>query len=137
MADVLHMAGKRKMAIARATISKGNGRVTINSIPLDIYGTRIARMKINESLMIASKYVNLNDINIKVNVKGGGIMGQTDAIISSIARALVEWSKNEKLHSAYLAYNRTVIAGDHRQTEPHKPSQSRKGPRHKRQKSYR
>ncbi|RLI93567.1 MAG: 30S ribosomal protein S9 [Candidatus Altiarchaeales archaeon] len=137
MADVLHMAGKRKMAIARATISKGNGRVTINSIPLDIYGTRIARMKINESLMIASKYVNLNDINIKVNVKGGGIMGQTDAIISSIARALVEWSKNEKLHSAYLGYNRTVIAGDHRQTEPHKPSQSRKGPRHKRQKSYR
>ncbi len=137
MADVLHKAGKRKMAIARATISKGNGRVTINSIPLDIYGTRIARMKINESLMIASKYVNLNDINIKVNVKGGGIMGQTDAIISSIARALVEWSKNEKLHSAYLGYNRTVIAGDHRQTEPHKPSQSRKGPRHKRQKSYR
>ena len=137
MADVLHRAGKRKMAIARATISKGNGRVTINSIPLDIYGTRIARMKINESLMIASKYVNLNDINIKVNVKGGGIMGQTDAIISSIARALVEWSKNEKLHSAYLGYNRTVIAGDHRQTEPHKPSQSRKGPRHKRQKSYR
>jgi len=137
MADVLHKAGKRKMAIARATISKGNGRITINSIPLDIYGTRIARMKINESLMIASKYVNLNDINIKVNVKGGGIMGQTDAIISSIARALVEWSKNEKLHSAYLGYNRTVIAGDHRQTEPHKPSQSRKGPRHKRQKSYR
>jgi len=137
MADVLHKAGKRKTAIARATISKGNGRITINSIPLDIYGTRIARMKINESLMIASKYVNLDDINIKVNVKGGGIMGQTDAIISSIARALVEWSKNEKLHNAYLEYNRTVIAGDHRQTEPHKPSQSRKGPRHKRQKSYR
>ena len=109
----------------------------INRVPLSVYGTKIARMKINEILVIASNYINMNKIDIDVKVAGGGFMGQTDAVISSIARGLVKWSKDEKLHNAYLEYDRTVIAGDHRQTEPHKPSQSRKGPRHKRQKSYR
>ncbi|MEA1924339.1 MAG: 30S ribosomal protein S9, partial [Candidatus Altiarchaeota archaeon] len=130
-------SGKRKTAIARASISKGKGKIKINSVSLETYGTQIVRMKINEVLVIASGYINMDKIDIKVKVEGGGFMGQMDAIISSIAKGLVEWSKDEKLHNAYLEYDRTIIAGDHRQTEPHKPSQSRKGPRHKRQKSYR
>jgi len=137
MVNVVQKAGKRKTAVARASVSRGNGRVTINSIPLNVYGTNIVRMKINESLIIASDYVNLSKLDIKVNVKGGGVMGQADAVVSAVARSLVAWSKNENLHNAYMGYSRTIIAGDHRQTEPHKPSQSRKGPRHRRQKSYR
>ena len=137
MTKVVNTSGKRKTAIARASISKGTGKIKIDSIPLETYGTRIVRMKLNEVLVIASSYINMDKIDIKVRVKGGGFMGQMDAIISAIARGLVEWSKDEKLHNAYLEYDRTIIAGDHRQTEPHKPSQSRKGPRHKRQKSYR
>jgi len=89
------------------------------------------------ALMLASDYVDLNKINIDVNVKGGGAIGQADAIASSIARALVEWTGSDDLLSKYQEYDRTMIAGDHRLTEPHKPSQSSKGPRHKRQKSYR
>ncbi|OYT54508.1 MAG: 30S ribosomal protein S9 [Candidatus Altiarchaeales archaeon ex4484_2] len=137
MTNIVNTSGKRKTAIARASISKGKGKIKINSVPVETYGTRLVRMKIKEVLVIASGYVNMDKIDIKVKVKGGGFMGQMDAIMSSIARGLVEWSKDEKLHNAYLEYDRTIIAGDHRQTEPHKPSQSRKGPRHKRQKSYR
>ncbi len=137
MTNIVNTSGKRKTAIARASISKGTGKIKINSITLETYGTKLVRMKINEVLVIASNYVNIDKIDIKVKVEGGGFMGQMDAVISAIARGLVEWSKDEKLHNAYLEYDRTIIAGDHRQTEPHKPSQSRKGPRHKRQKSYR
>jgi small subunit ribosomal protein S9 len=132
-----HRSGKRKTATARATIKEGKGRVVINSTPLEIHRPEIARLRIQESLMLASDLVDLNKLDISVNVHGGGVLGQSDAIRSSIARALVEFTDSEELLNTYLAHDRTVIAGDHRQTETHKPSQSSKGPRHKRQKSYR
>ncbi|HDH41052.1 MAG TPA: 30S ribosomal protein S9 [Candidatus Altiarchaeales archaeon] len=133
----VHKSGKRKTAIARATIKEGKGRVIINSIPLEIYQPEISRLRIQETLMLASDLVDLNKLDISVNVHGGGVLGQADAIRSSIARGLVEFTDSEDLLNRYLAHDRTIIAGDHRQTEPHKPSQSSKGPRHKRQKSYR
>ncbi len=133
----VHSSGKRKTAIARTTIKDGKGRMVINSVPLDIYQPEIARFRIQESLMLASDFIDLNKLDISVNVRGGGVLGQTDAIRSSIARGLVEFIDNEELLNRYLTYDRIIIAGDHRQTETHKPSQSSKGPRHKRQKSYR
>ncbi len=133
----VHRAGKRKRAIARTTIKEGNGIVRINSVPLDNYATEIARLKIKDVMRIASDSVDFGKITISSNSRGGGVIGQADAIASSIARALVEWSDNKELLEKYQAYDRTMIAGDYRQTETHKPSQSSKGPRHKRQKSYR
>lgn len=137
MGKIVHSSGKRKMAIARSTVKEGKGNVRINSIPLEIFQSELARDKIRLALMLASDYVDLNKISIDVNVNGGGAIGQADAIASSIARALVEWTESDDLLSKYQEYDRTMIAGDHRLTEPHKPSQSSKGPRHKRQKSYR
>ena len=137
MDKLVQSSGKRKMAIARSTVKKGKGGVRINSIPLEIFQPELARDKIKLTLLLASDHVDLNKININVNVHGGGTMGQADAVASSIARALVEWSESDDLLSKYQGYDRTLIAGDHRLTEPHKPSQSSKGPRHKRQKSYR
>lgn len=134
---VVHSSGKRKMSVARATIKDGKGRIRINSVPLDIYEPEVSRSKIRESLILASDHVDLSKLDIDVTVHGGGVIGQSVAVISTIARGLVDWTKNENLLSAYLNYDRTMIAGDHRLTETHKPSQSSKGPRHKRQKSYR
>ena len=137
------MAGKRKTAVARATIKKGKGMIRINSVPLDSYKPEFAKLKIEESLLFASDFLNLDKIDIAVNVRGGGVMGQADAVRSSIARGLVDFlgggerGKGKGLLEAYVGYDRTMIAGDHRHTEPHKPGQSRKGPRHRRQKSYR
>ena len=48
MAKIINTSGKRKTAIARATLKPGNGRVRINSVPLEIYGTNLMRMKIAE-----------------------------------------------------------------------------------------
>lgn len=137
MGKIIHSSGKRKMAIARSTVSEGKGDVRINSVPLKILQPELARDKIKVALILASDYVDLNKIKVNVNVHGGGAVGQADAVASSIARALIEWSESDDLLSKYQEYDRTMIAGDHRLTEPHKPSQSSKGPRHKRQKSYR
>ena len=136
-AKIINSSGKRKMSIARAIVKDGKGRIKINSVPLDIYEPELSRSKIKESLVIASDHVDLSRVDIVVSVYGGGVVGQSVAVISAIARGLVDWTKNDNLLSAYLNYDRTMIAGDHRLTETHKPGQSSKGPRHKRQKSYR
>jgi len=137
MPKTVHRSGKRKMAVARTTVKEGKGRIRINSVPIENYRPELARLKIQEALMLASDYIDLNKVDISVNVHGGGVFGQAEAISSSIARSLVEFTGSDDLLHTYTDYDRTLIAGDHRLTEPHKPSQSRKGPRHKRQKSYR
>ncbi|VVB52556.1 30S ribosomal protein S9 [uncultured archaeon] len=134
---ILHISGKRKKAIARTTIQSGKGVVRINKIPLPVYGTDVSRMLVQEVLLLAKDHVDLSAINIDTTVKGGGVISQAEAAANSIARGLSQWTGGEALLSHYLAFNRTLIAGDSRLTEPHKPSQSSKGPRHKRQKSYR
>ncbi|MFH1788758.1 MAG: 30S ribosomal protein S9 [Candidatus Altiarchaeota archaeon] len=138
MADkLIHIAGKRKKAVARATIKKGKGGVKVNLRPLELYDPKYARMRIQDAIAVARDFVDLNSIQIGVKTNGGGVFGQADAIASSIARGLCEWTGSDELLAAYQAHDRTLIAGDHRLTETHKPGQSSKGPRHKRQKSYR
>lgn len=137
MTKAVHKPGKKKTAIARTTIKKGKGNIRINSVPVALYKPEIARLKIMEPIILAEENnIDLNSIDIYVNVHGGGIMGQADAIATSIARALADFA-GDKLLRVYISYNRIMIAGDHRQTEPHKPSKSSQGPRAKRQKSYR
>ncbi|MFC2154226.1 30S ribosomal protein S9 [Candidatus Altiarchaeota archaeon] len=134
---VVHVSGKRKEAVSRTTIKEGEGVIRVNRKPLEFFQPIAARMRVEQALKLASEHVDLSSININVRVNGGGVMGQADAIASSIARGLVEWSENDQLLERYHGYDRTIIAGDYRQTEVHKPGQSSKGPRHKRQKSYR
>jgi len=62
-------------------------------------------------------------------------MGQAQAVRMAIARALVKWSKDKKLESVFREYDRTMLVGDPRQTEPKKFGGP--GPRRRRQKSYR
>lgn len=137
MENQAHRSGKRKEAVARATIKEGKGVFRVNSMLFDCYSPRIARERIRVPLILADGIVDLDKIDINVVTSGGGVMGQADAVASSIARGLIDYSKSDELHTIYVKYDRTLIAGDHRETEVHKPSQSSKGPRHKRQKSYR
>lgn len=131
------MSAKRKTCVARAYVKEGTGKIRINSFLLDVYQPRLLREYIKEPILLANGIVDLNKINIYVNVSGGGVSGKSDAIRSAIARALIDYTKNEVLLKRYIEYDRRLIVNDIRQTEPHKPSQSNKGPRHKRQKSYR
>ncbi|RLE51257.1 MAG: 30S ribosomal protein S9 [Candidatus Methanomethylicota archaeon] len=134
MVKILVTSGKRKTAIARATFKPGKGRVLINKKPIELYEPEIARWKIMEPLLLAGSE-RVNKIDIEVTVRGGGFMGQADAARMAIARGLVEWFKDEKLKEIFLEYDRSMLAGDPRRTEPKKfggPSARRRF-----QKSYR
>jgi len=130
---IVNTSGKRKTAIARAVTRAGKGRFRINSVPLEIYEPEIARLKIMEPIKIAGTKVNKIDIN--VDVKGGGIMGQADAIRIAIAKGIVEYFDDKDLKEFLHKYDRSVLVNDPRRREP--KHQLGRGARAKRQKSYR
>ncbi|MEM5792958.1 MAG: 30S ribosomal protein S9 [Candidatus Aenigmatarchaeota archaeon] len=127
--------GKRKTSVARATIRAGTGHVVINGTPIDLYKPEYARLKIREAMMLSGDLIKKVDISI--NVKGGGVSSQADAIRQSIAKGLVEFFNDENLKKIYLEYDRNLLVYDSRRTEPHKPSRSRKGARRHKQRSKR
>jgi len=133
---IIQTAGKRKTAIARATIREGKGRVRINSKPVEIIEPEMARFTIMEPLVLAGEEI-VSKVDIDVKVEGGGFMGQAEAARVAIARGLIEWTGDMNLKEKFMKYDRTMLVGDSRRTEPHKPNRSTKGPRAKRQKSYR
>lgn len=131
---VLLTSGKRKTAIARATVKAGKGRIRINNIPLEIVEPKIAREKIMEPLMHAGDEV-WKQLDIDIKVSGGGFMGQAEATRTAIARALLKWTKSAHLRRVFSQYDRTLIAGDPRRREPKKFGGP--GARARDQKSYR
>lgn len=131
---VLVVSGKRKTAIAKAIVRPGRGRIRVNNVPLEIYEPEVARLKILEPLIEAGEEV-WKDLDIDVKVSGGGFMGQAEAARIAIARALVKWTKSSALKSTFLKFDRTLIAGDPRRSEPKKFGGP--GARAKDQKSYR
>lgn len=131
---VLLTSGKRKTAIARATVREGQGRIRINKIPVEILEPEIARKKIMEPLLqIGEEIWRKLDIDIKVS--GGGFMGQAEATRTSIARALIKWTKSKHVKTVLTEYDRTMVAGDSRRKEPKKFGGP--GARARDQKSYR
>ena len=131
---VLVVSGKRKTAVAKATIRQGAGRVRVNSIPLEIYEPVIVRETIREPLLEAGDEV-CKQIDINIKVYGGGFMGQAEAARMALAKALVKWTKSSHLRSVFLRYDRTMLAGDPRRKEQKKFGGP--GARARDQKSYR
>ena len=131
---IIITSGKRKTAVARAILKPGKGRVYINNIPLEFYPIEMARWKIMEPLLLAGDDIR-NQIDISVNVRGGGVMAQADAIRTAVARGLIEWAGSEELKKLFLEYDKTMLSGDPRQTEPKKFA--RYSARRRWQKSYR
>ena len=129
----VHASGKRKRAVARATITPGKGIVRINSLSLEHYQPELTRIKIQEPLILANDLAKKININIVVN--GGGSQAQAEASRLAIARGLVEYSKSKELKKTFLDYDRNLLVADTRNKEPCKPNDSKA--RAKRQKSYR
>ncbi len=131
---VLLTSGKRKTAIARATVRPGKGRIRVNNVPVEIFEPKISRRKIMEPLLQAGDEV-WKQLDIDVKVSGGGFMGQAEAVRMAIARSLLKWTKSARLRTILTDYDRTMIAGDPRRKEPKKFG----GPsaRSRDQKSYR
>jgi len=133
MKKVIHTSGKRKTAIARGTFRKGKGRIRVNKCPVELYDPELARLKINEPIILAGDIVN--DLDIDVKVIGGGVMGQAEAARMVIAKGLVQWTNDMDLKEKFVQYDRTMLVGDPRRSEPKK--YGGRGARARRQKSYR
>jgi len=137
----------RKTANAHVYITKGDGKVRVNNVPIDMIEPLIAREVILVPLEIAGKL--RSKINISVRVDGGGFMGQAYATATAITRALIGWTKNKKepkehpftksdrtrLRKDINDFDKYLISGDARRKEPKKFG----GPsaRRRKQKSYR
>ena len=130
---VVVASGKRKSAVARATVRKGRGLVRVNNMPIDIYEPHLARVMIMEPLTLAGD--RSTKVDIDVNVQGGGIIGQAGASRTAIAKGLVQFLEDDELETMYTKYDRSLLVSDPRRKLPKNPMG--RGARKKHQKSYR
>ena len=130
---VTNTSGKKKSAIARATVREGEGRVRINSQPVELVEPELARLKMLEPFRIVDGI--RDDIDIDVTVEGGGVVGQADAARTAIARGVVQHTGDAELRDAFMEFDRSLLVNDVRQSEPKKWGGP--GARARYQKSYR
>ncbi len=119
----------------------GHGFIRVNGIPLDLIQPEILKLKAFEPLLIIGES-GLGDIDIRIRVKGGGYVSKIYAIRQAIARGLIKYFekfisqvKMSEIRDIFLNYDRSLLIGDPRKTEPKKAGG--KGARTKYQKSYR
>ncbi len=127
-------SGKRKTAIARAVISEGTGKVTLNNkdhSQLQMFD----KLKIDEPLKIAEQILGKINFDVIINIKGGGEKGQVEAARLALARAILKFSKSKELRKIYDDYDWSLLTADIRRKETNKPGDSKA--RAKRQKSFR
>ena len=92
--EVIHKIGRRKTSVARIYLSKGKDKMTINGKDFkDYFPTTSLQFKILQPFKLTN---NLGKFDLSVNVFGGGITGQVEAIRLAISRALSEMSDENK-----------------------------------------
>jgi len=132
---VIQASGKRKTAIARAVLRyPAKGQIKINNIPLELYEPEIARLRIQEVLEIIY-HPKIEKCDINVRVKGGGVMGRTDAVRMAIAKSINKLIGTKTIEKNFREYDDSLLSGDSRRTEPKKFGG--KKARSRRQKSFR
>ena len=84
-----YATGKRKNAIARVWLQRGNGKITVNGRDQDIYFARpVLRMLLNQPFEAAERK---EQFDVKCTVSGGGLSGQAGAVRHGISRALIKF----------------------------------------------
>lgn len=127
-------SGKRKMAVAKATLTEGTGKITINKYNyknLHVFD----KLKIEEPLRIYQELVGPISFDVAITVRSGGEKGQVEASRVALSRAIIEFAKSSDLKKAFIDYDRSLLVADVRRKETYKPGDSKA--RRKRQKSYR
>ncbi|MEW2920220.1 30S ribosomal protein S9 [Muricauda sp. ANG21] len=86
--EVVHKIGRRKTAVARVYVSEGKGNITINKRDLNEYFTTgTLQYKVKQAFTLTDTE---DAYDVKVNVYGGGITGQAEAIRLALSRAMCE-----------------------------------------------
>ncbi|GAA4241692.1 30S ribosomal protein S9 [Winogradskyella psychrotolerans] len=93
--EVIHKIGRRKTAVARVYVAQGSGKITVNKKDMaDYFTTATLQYKINQPLALTN---NDGNFDITVNVYGGGITGQAEAIRLGLSRAMCELDPENRL----------------------------------------
>ena len=93
--EVIHKIGRRKTAVARVYVAKGKGNITVNKKDMEVYfPTATLQYKGNQPLSMTN---NDGNFDITVNVFGGGITGQAEAIRLALSRAMCELDAENRL----------------------------------------
>ena len=116
--EVINALGRRKSAVARVYVTTGKGNITVNGRTLeDYFKEDTLRYIVMQPLSVTD---TLADFDIKVNLDGGGIKGQAEALRLAISRALCEISK--EAYRPVLKSN-GFLTRDAREVERKKPGQ--------------
>lgn len=117
--DVINTIGRRKTAVARIYLKEGNGSITVNQRDYkEYFPTGTLQYVVRQALELTE---NLENYDVKVNLDGGGITGQAEALRLAIARALVEI--NPEYRPALKA--KGLMKRDPRMVERKKPGQKK------------
>ena len=84
----IHKIGRRKTAVARVYVTEGNGKITVNKKEFETYfPTATLQYKVMQPLAMTE---NASNFDVKVNVYGGGITGQAEAVRMAIAQPFLD-----------------------------------------------
>ena len=115
--EVINALGRRKTAVARVYLTKGKGKVSVNKKDVnEAFPIDVLQAKIKTPFELTD---TVGQYDVKVNVSGGGINGQAEAIRLGISRALVEISADYKP----LLKAEGLMTRDPRMVERKKPGQ--------------
>nr|WP_322623073.1 30S ribosomal protein S9 [uncultured Flavobacterium sp.] len=91
----IHKIGRRKTAVARVYLTPGEGKITVNKKDVAVYfPTATLQYKVRQPLSLTN---NVENFDVKVNVYGGGVTGQAEAVRMAIARAMCEVDAENRL----------------------------------------
>ncbi len=117
--EVTNTSGRRKTAVARIFMKKGKGDITVNNVDYKVYfNTDTLRYKVVQPLVLLNENGNYD---IKVNVNGGGISGQAEAIRLAISKAMCELDAENRPKLKPLG----LLRRDPRMVERKKPGQKK------------
>ena len=92
--EVIHKIGRRKTAVARVYLSDGKGKITVNNKDFKSYFTTATlQYKVNQPLALTD---NEGNFDIRINVFGGGVTGQAEAVRLALSRAMCELNEENR-----------------------------------------
>ena len=117
--SIVHKIGRRKTSVARVYVRPGSGVITINKKDSkEYFGTDVLVYKINQPFLLTE---TAGQYDVTVNVFGGGITGQAEAIRLGVSRALCEINEEFRL----LLKPHGLLTRDARMVERKKPGQKK------------
>ncbi|MCZ2082655.1 MULTISPECIES: 30S ribosomal protein S9 [unclassified Kaistella] len=117
--SIVHKIGRRKTSVARVYVRPGSGVITINKKDSkEYFGTDVLVYKVNQPFLLTE---TAGQYDVTVNVFGGGITGQAEAIRLAISRAMCEINEENRL----LLKPHGLLTRDARMVERKKPGQKK------------